>query len=288
MKSRLRHLSVPKWNRRAGGVVRPSRSGKYEGSIDGDHSTADEFSDPVTQVATFMRDLRDKENEERYASILGVTKREVMLWERGYLIPEKSIVERALRLSGMHDYSEWGHASSLDLISSVVERAKKRELDRSLILEPVSSTLLEELNRRPGLLYALKPEVFEEVVAEILSDIGANVSLTPRGKDGGRDVLAVFSTPLGNILTLVQCKRYSPDRKIGRPILAEFLYTIRDQDRANMGLVVTTSYFSRDASLLANDNHWLLKLADFDRIKEWLADYGNWEKISGSLFWKPK
>lgn len=242
--------------------------------------------DAVQKLATLMRDFRGELTEEKYAELLGVTKRDVMLWERGYLVPDEEIAKKTLEHSSRFE-NGWGLYSSLDLINHYIKEARRRDSDRSVLLEPISARLMEELRRRPALLFGLSSRKFEEVIAEIFESFGADVSLTPNGQDRGRDIFAVFNTPVGNILTLVQCKRYAPDRKVGRPILTEFLYTIRDQDRASLGLIATTSAFSREAEILASENQWQLKLADFEHISKWLEKYGNWNDLSGELLWTP-
>ncbi|MBI3916832.1 MAG: restriction endonuclease [Betaproteobacteria bacterium] len=247
--------------------------------------------DAVRTLAGLMRELRDDISEEQFAELLGVKKRDVMLWERGYLVPDENILrnafERRMNSRDLGSGGYWGLESSLDIVNQCISKAREREIERKVILEPISDHLLKKLQERPGLLFGLSPRKFEEVIAEIMEGFGADVSLTPNGRDRGRDIFAIFKTPVGNILTLVQCKRYAPDRKVGRPALAEFLYTIRDQDKANLGLVATTSAFSREAEMLAAENQWQLKLADFAGIKKWLEQYGNWDDLSGDLLWTP-
>jgi HJR/Mrr/RecB family endonuclease len=75
--------------------------------------------------------------------------------------------------------------------------------------------LITHLSRSPEDLYRLEPAHFEELVAELLHREGMEVQLTPKTRDGGRDVLALHNGSAGQHLYLVECKRYSPDRPIG-------------------------------------------------------------------------
>ena len=75
--------------------------------------------------------------------------------------------------------------------------------------------LITHLSRSPEDLHRLEPAHFEELVAELLHREGMEVQLTPKTRDGGRDVLALHNGSAGQHLYLVECKRYSPDRPIG-------------------------------------------------------------------------
>jgi len=55
----------------------------------------------------------------------------------------------------------------------------------------VNEELLDYLRRHPELLYELHPRRFEEVIAAIWSSLGYEVTLTPRSRDGGKDLYAV-------------------------------------------------------------------------------------------------
>ncbi|MFP8843576.1 restriction endonuclease [Shewanella baltica] len=81
----------------------------------------------------------------------------------------------------------------------------------------ISSTdyLVEKLKKQPQHFYELSPRQFEELLAELLTDMGWDVELTKETRDGGKDILAYLNTELGRILCLVEAKRYRYDRKIG-------------------------------------------------------------------------
>jgi hypothetical protein len=57
--------------------------------------------------------------------------------------------------------------------------------------------------------------------------MGFKTTLTPISRDNGRDILAVASSPLGEMLYVDECKQFSPSRKITVNDVRAFLYTIR-------------------------------------------------------------
>ncbi|MFN0244735.1 MAG: restriction endonuclease [Planctomycetota bacterium] len=153
-----------------------------------------------------------------------------------------------------------------------------RQLERKIV---------QQLVRRPSDLHRMEPRHFEELVCALLADMGLEVKLTPATRDGGRDILAAWKTPVGELLTIVECKRYRPDRPVAVREIRSFLYTIRDGDRASCGMLATTSYFSKDAANLAADYVYQLNLKDARDIKQWLERYGTWTQSKSSGFWLP-
>ena len=60
--------------------------------------------------------------------------------------------------------------------------------------------LIDRLRRQPQAIYELPPRKFEELVADLLVDLGYEVQLTPATHDGGKDILAQMATPIGKFL----------------------------------------------------------------------------------------
>jgi restriction endonuclease Mrr len=129
--------------------------------------------------------------------------------------------------------------------------------------------LITHLSRSPEDLYRLEPAHFEELVAELLHREGMEVQLTPKTRDGGRDVLALHNGSAGQHLYLVECKRYSPDRPIGVDLVRS-LYGAVEQERATAGLLVTTSRLTQDALDFATPIRYRLSFKEFDDLKRWL------------------
>lgn len=139
-------------------------------------------------------------------------------------------------------------------------------------LETVNDELILSLRRHPELLHEIDPRRFEELVAELMRDRGWEVRLTPRSRDGGRDILAFFKNPVGTMLTLVECKRWRPDRHVGVEIVRG-LYGVVSAENASGGMIATTSFFTTPAREFQQSVPHRLSLRDRDALLEWIRSY---------------
>ena len=128
------------------------------------------------------------------------------------------------------------------------------------------------LNRNPEQLYNLSSRKFEELIASIMKDFGYDVELTKATRDGGRDIIAYIENAVTKYLTYIECKRYAEDNKVGISIVREVI-GVHTSDNPNKSLIVTTSYFTRDAQELAKKFENSMDLRDFNDIKTWLKNY---------------
>jgi len=75
---------------------------------------------------------------------------------------------------------------------------------------------------------------------------------------------------IGSFKYLVECKKYSPESKVGVKIVRE-IYGILQASRATAGLIVTTSYFTRDAREFAEQLRYQMSLRDYVDVRKWLG-----------------
>ncbi|MBO1628242.1 restriction endonuclease [Bacillus arachidis] len=136
----------------------------------------------------------------------------------------------------------------------------------------VNSQLIQYLARNPELMYQLEPRKFEELVAELFHKKGYEVELTPRTRDGGKDIYALKKDSISSTLFLVEAKRYSKTNKVGVE-LVRGLYGVKHAERANVGMLVTTSSFTKDAIEFASPLKYEMSLKDFSNLEEWLKEY---------------
>jgi len=141
-----------------------------------------------------------------------------------------------------------------------------------LAVEEVSHRMLQTLARSPKLLHSLTSRKFEEVVARILEDQGFTVKLTPPQNDGGFDIFAELNTTLGRFLTLVECKRYRPERPV-RVDLVRNIHGVLNMNNATHAMIATTSYFTAPAKSLQQLHKFNLSLRDFNDLSQWLRRY---------------
>lgn len=146
--------------------------------------------------------------------------------------------------------------------------------EKKLITELQSgvSDLIQEISRRPTLLYQISPRQFEELIARIFSQHGFKVELTKRTRDGGKDIIAIRSDLGIKSKYIIECKRYAPTKAIGIG-LVRALYGTQIQMGANKSILATTSRFTRDAhhfSETVNTTQWAMDLKEFNDISEWV------------------
>jgi restriction system protein len=135
-----------------------------------------------------------------------------------------------------------------------------------------TDVLIERLRRAPEGLYQLDPRKFEELVADLMEDMGYEVELTPPSNDGGKDILARKDTPAGKMLCLVEAKRYSDDNPVEVSLVRQLYGTLHDHEATN-AMMVTTSRFTRGANLFQQRHEYRLTLRDYGHLIEWIGGY---------------
>lgn len=138
-----------------------------------------------------------------------------------------------------------------------------------LAVQNTNALLVEKVGQDPNAFLALTPRQFEEVVAELLARRGYSVELSPPTRDGGFDIYAARNDELGKFLFLVECKRYTPPRKVGISVIRS-LHGVVQARRANAGIVVTTSSFTREAHEMKAQLKNQMHLTDFVVLRSWL------------------
>lgn len=134
------------------------------------------------------------------------------------------------------------------------------------------SQIIRDLSQSPRLMYQIDPRKFEELIAELLKREGLDVKLTPSTRDGGRDLMAFHDTPVGKLLYLVECKRYSAGRPVGVTVVRQ-LFGVVSQVRATAGLIVTTSRFTKDALCFARTLEHQMGLRGYEDVRSWLQSH---------------
>lgn len=150
------------------------------------------------------------------------------------------------------------------------------ELNQTIKLQPlildINKELLSYIAKHPDFLYKISSRKFEELVADILKDFGYDVELTKITRDGGRDIVAHIRNSITNIMMFVECKHFAENRPVGVDIIRQVI-GVKELYKPNKSLIVTSSYFTKDAirerSLL--ESH--LDLKDHTDIKKWLQKY---------------
>ena len=147
--------------------------------------------------------------------------------------------------------------------------SQHRRIIRDVIL--VNAQLVQELTAAPDHWYRLSPNKFEEVIADLLTAKGYQVTQTPFRRDGGVDLYAAKKDGLGEFLFLVECKRYTPPHKVGVEVVRALQGVLNDH-RASGAAIVTTSFFTNGAQEFQSRFEHQLKLHDYLALQQWLRD----------------
>jgi restriction system protein len=139
-------------------------------------------------------------------------------------------------------------------------------------VKSINAEFLRHAANDPEFLYSIPPRQFEEFVAEVFARQGYEVNLTPATRDGGSDIRVAKNDSLGSFLYIVECKRYARDRPVGVQLVRQ-LHGVADVMRANGSILVTTSYFTRDAKQFASEIRYQMNLRDYVDVHQWLKDF---------------
>jgi HJR/Mrr/RecB family endonuclease len=151
--------------------------------------------------------------------------------------------------------------------------SESQKLSESPILrvdfDVISQQLTEHLISNPDAIHQLSPRKFEELVAYLMEKQGYEVTLTKQSRDGGIDIFALKRDGFGNFLTIVDCKRYSEKNLVGID-LVRTMYGTLNIAKASHGIIATTSRFTKDAKVLAEDYKYQISLKDHADITQWI------------------
>jgi hypothetical protein len=135
----------------------------------------------------------------------------------------------------------------------------------------VHEELYSHFARRPDDLHRLSWREFETLLFRIFQNQGFTCELGPGSNDGGVDVRVLQRDPLGDILTLVQAKRYAPKNKINLGAVAA-LHGVAHVENAQKTIFVTTSDYLPSARAFADRTRIPMTLATSNDIRDWCRD----------------
>jgi restriction endonuclease Mrr len=147
---------------------------------------------------------------------------------------------------------------------------------------------LEDLDR----LKQLPPDKFQYLIADRLEKMGLGVQLVGDvfRRDGGVDIIAY---PNGGTCTFpfllaVQAKHHRTTRKTGAPDVRDFYGAITSRGSPfHMGVMITNTAFTADATWFAANNQTLLRLRDLRDLRRWLNnDFANeheWREVPDEI-----
>ena len=182
-------------------------------------------SDLLEPWRDFLADVSNFSADSSTSMALGDRLRN--LCERGYIDRSGhaySVTPEGLAWLGSAPAPEPGGETHQQIVT--LARSQRRQTEE---------TLLE-------LLREMDPYAFEGVVAQLLDAMGYDSpEVTPRGGDGGVDVIATIEMGITTVTEVVQVKRTTSN--VGRPVLDALRGSLH-RFRADRGTIITTSGFS--------------------------------------------
>ncbi len=123
------------------------------------------------------------------------------------------------------------------------------------------------IKANPENIHQLTSREFEEFIAEIWAKKGYKVDLTSETRDGGKDMYAYKKDSSSETLLAIECKKYNPLNKIGRPIIQK-LNGVVESEHLTGGILATTSYFTKDALEFADLVRYRIHLIILQFLKD--------------------
>lgn len=133
--------------------------------------------------------------------------------------------------------------------------------------EAINAELIEYLGKHPHRLPDLHWRQFELLLQRVFANQGYDTEVGPGGGDQGVDLRLIQKDGVGEIMTLVQAKKYAK-----RPIQLEAvlaLYGAVEVEDANRGLFVTTSRYLPGVMKFAEAKQRRIVLADSEDVARW-------------------
>jgi|GEM_PF-6887591 len=132
--------------------------------------------------------------------------------------------------------------------------------------------IISSIKKNPSELYNLNWKKFEDLMAHLLENFGWEIFPMGYTKDDGIDILAVRKVQPGIKFTMmVQCKKYSQDRKVGVSVVKD-VWATKWEKGLHHAMIATTSSFTKGAITKADS--WNFDLRNHDGILEMCKEYG--------------
>lgn len=138
-------------------------------------------------------------------------------------------------------------------------------------IKVITHSLVDRVALRPEILQEITPRQFEELVCELFERKGYNVQLTKQTRDGGKDLIVLNNSLLGDLVIYAECKKRSPVHPVNVGLVRQLYGTI-EADRATAGIMITNSYFSRDARRFQQSIKTRMNLIDYSELMKQIMD----------------
>ena len=135
----------------------------------------------------------------------------------------------------------------------------------------INLELIEYFSKHPYDLEKMEWRKFEMLLDFIFKNQGYTSILGPGSGDKGVDIRLIQKDSIGEMITLVQAKKYKSDNPIKLEAVCA-LTALVERERANRGLFVTTSRFLPGVEEWAKEEKNRLILANSNDISKWCQE----------------
>lgn len=192
-----------------------------------------------------------------------------LAWARTYLKRYGLLENSARGVWSLTDKGEKTSKVDIKVVQQTVRSLDKKQTGTASFTE---DSLVDEWEERLlAELQSVSPAGFERLCQRLLREAGfIDVDVTGRPGDGGIDGIGTIRINLISFRVIFQCKRYKGS--ISSQQIREFKGTM--SGRAERGLFITTSTFTKDARGEANrDGSTPIDLIDGKRLVELMKEY---------------
>lgn len=175
---------------------------------------------------------------------------------------------------------------------SIIEQARQNTRKYTIEVQNQAMQIIKDYISKPAIrkkiIETIDPFKFEELVAELLIDKGFDIYLTPKTRDGGKDIIAAYTFDKEPVIMMVECKRRPIDLTIGpielRALVGQFYYEQLENSRINYAMLVTSAGKFGNTSLTMSEKLKDVSIIDFEKLNSWLLSYG---RVNNNL-WLPE
>jgi len=160
--------------------------------------------------------------------------------------------------------------------SEIIDQSEVESSENSIILPyqfiTFNFNLLQKIIEDGKNIFKLTPRNFEELIAELFYKEGYKVELTKQTRDDGKDLIIEKVSSFGIVdKYIVECKRYKEGNNVGIEVVQR-IFGVKNHDKVNKGIVVTTSSFTKKAKEFALSHIHEVELKDYKQIIQWMKN----------------
>jgi restriction system protein len=155
-----------------------------------------------------------------------------------------------------------------ELKDQLIQQSTQNKVERENLIrnnnnvkEELQKIFVEKLKSEITYYRRMDPFEFEAEVARIYAQLGYSTELTSKTNDEGKDIILRKN----NEVIYVECKRFSENTKVSRPILQK-LYGVMVADGVKKGIIVTTSDFTKEAIDFSKKMGESIELVDSQKL----------------------